>query len=240
MYKIAICDDEKSVCSEIEKYIEQFFSNNHIEGQMEVFYSGDEICDYIKAQKSFDLIFLDIELPKKTGIEVGKYIREERKDESTDIIYISSKTNYAMELFKCRPLDFLIKPITYKKVEDILNIVVKRNKVRHQTFSLQIGNIHSIVSLLDILYFQSENKKIYIKLISGEEQIFTGKLDSVEKSLPKDSFLRIHKSFLINYDYVSQYSLEYVRMVDGTVMNISKAYRTEVKRKLMQREMGEM
>lgn len=67
--------------------------------------------------------------------------------------------------------------------------------------------------------------------------MFLGKLDSIEKSLPESSFLKIHKSYLINYDYVSQYSSEWVRMVNGDILNISKAHRTEVKSKLMHREM---
>lgn len=74
-------------------------------------------------------------------------------------------------------------------------------------------------------------------LVTGEEYIFTGKLDNVEKSLPESCFLRIHKSFLVNYEYVSQYSIEWVKMVNGDIMNISKAYRTDVKRKLMHREL---
>lgn len=236
MYRIAICDDEKNVCSELENYIEKYLRTAYIEGCVEVFYSGESLCDYIKRQEKIDLIFLDIELPKQTGVEVGRYLREELKDEITDIIYISSKSNYAMELFKCRPLDFMIKPIKYTEVENILDIVVKRNQVRHQTFSMQMENISYILPLMDILYFRSDNKKIHIMLVTGEEYIFTGKLDNVEKSIPKSCFLRIHKSFLVNYEYVSQYSIEWVKMVNGDVMNISKAYRTDVKRKLMHRE----
>lgn len=236
MYRIAICDDEKSVCSELENYIEKYLRTAYIEGHVEVFYSGETLCDYIKRQEKVDLIFLDIELPKQNGVEVGRYLREEMKDEITDIIYISSKSSYAMELFKCRPLDFMIKPIKYIEVKNILDIVVKRNKVRHQTFSMQMENVSYILPLLDILYFRSENKKIHIMLVTGEEHIFTGKLDNVEKSLPESYFLRIHKSFLVNYEYVSQYSIEWVKMVNGDVMNISKAYRADVKRKLMHRE----
>lgn len=236
MYRIAICDDEKSVCSELENYIEKYLNSSYIDGSVEVFYSGEALCDYINQQERLDLIFLDIKLPNRTGVDVGRYLREELKDERTDIIYISSKTEYALELFKCRPLDFIIKPVRYADVENILDVVVKRNQVRHQSFSLRSDNANYILPLMDILYFRSENKKVHIVLVSGEEQAFSGKLDEVEKSLPESCFLRIHKSFLINYDYVSQYTLEWVRMTNGDVMNISKTYRTDVKRKLLHRE----
>lgn len=59
----------------------------------------------------FDIVFLDIELPKISGIDIGKKIRDEMHDETTKIVYISGKDSYAMGLFDVRPLNFLIKPI---------------------------------------------------------------------------------------------------------------------------------
>ena len=64
-----------------------------------MFYDGESLCEYLKSSSSVDLLFLDIELPKCNGVEVGKYIREKLENEETEIIYISSKTNYAMKLF---------------------------------------------------------------------------------------------------------------------------------------------
>ena len=237
MYNIAICDDEKSICAQLEEFINKFLSEHYIKGNIDVFFSGESLCDYLKREKKIDLIFLDIELPKMNGMEVGKYLREVLKNELTDIIYISSKTSYALELFKSRPLDFIIKPLKYSVLENILNIVLKRNSVRQQSFSWQFDKISYKIALQEILYFKSDNKKVHMLLTSGEEHVFMGKLDSIEKSLPESSFLKIHNSYLINYDYVSQYSSEWVRMVNGDILNISKSHRTDVKSKLMHREM---
>ena len=64
----------------------------------------------------FDLIFLDIELKKKSGLDVSNYIRNELGNESVQIAYISAKTGYAMDLFEFRPINFLVKPLEYSKV----------------------------------------------------------------------------------------------------------------------------
>lgn len=70
MYRIAICDDEKSTCAEIESYILMYSKLRFIRNEIEVFYSGEAFCEYVKQGNFFDLLFLDIELPAINGIEV--------------------------------------------------------------------------------------------------------------------------------------------------------------------------
>ena len=122
MYRIAICDDEKSTCAEIESYILMYSKLRFIRNEIEVFYSGEAFCEYVKQGNFFDLLFLDIELPAINGIEVGKFVRTSLGDEKMDIIYISSKINYAMQLFQNRPMDFLVKPVKYSAVEMNMDI----------------------------------------------------------------------------------------------------------------------
>ncbi len=65
----------------------------------------------------YDILFLDIELFRMTGIEAGDFIRNRLEDRSMQIIYISGKSSYARELFKTQPMDFLVKPITQQNRE---------------------------------------------------------------------------------------------------------------------------
>ena len=71
-------------------------------------------------RKDFDIVFLDIELPKVSGIGVGRYIREVLKNEIVQIAYISAKEGYAMELFEFRPINFLVKPLEKEKVAKVI------------------------------------------------------------------------------------------------------------------------
>ena len=61
------------------------------------------------------MFFLDIEIEFMNGVQVGRFIREKLQDDNTLIVYMSSYTKYAMELFEVRPMDFLIKPLNEKK-----------------------------------------------------------------------------------------------------------------------------
>lgn len=114
--KTVICDDEKSTCSELEEIILKYAKEKSVSLVTEVFYSGDTLLDYLKREK-INILFLDIELPGKDGVMVGKYIREVLEEENIFLIYISSKENYALQLFQNRPFDFFGK--AHRSGEDI-------------------------------------------------------------------------------------------------------------------------
>ena len=99
MVKIAICDDEQAICSQIENILLDHSKRTCLEIDIEVFYSGEKLYSYIESGHGFDLIYLDIELELMSGIEVGKKIRNTMKDHKTEIVYISGKNGYDRQLF---------------------------------------------------------------------------------------------------------------------------------------------
>ena len=112
MLIIAICDDEKNICTSLERVVEEYALGKNINYNIESFNSADELLKHILLKKnSYDIIFLDIEMKGINGIEFGEILRGDMKDEKTKIIYISWENSYAMDLFKVRPFDFLIKPL---------------------------------------------------------------------------------------------------------------------------------
>lgn len=234
MYRIGICDDEKSTCSQIEEMVETYLKQCGLDGEIDVFYSGEELKKYYLERNQFDLLFLDIELPGLNGVDVGQYVRQELEDETADIVYISSKTHYAMQLFQCRPLDFLVKPVTYRSVSHVIELMIKRTGLRKELFEYISDRTVRKIQVRNIMYFFSENKSIHMVLNTGEEKCFNGKLDEIMEQLPSVGFLRIHKSYLINHDYVSEYLPDQVRMTNGHKLCISKSQRKEVQDKLME------
>ena len=131
MYRIGICDDDNALCAGLEQQICQIAEELEVETETEVWYSGESIQSDLHKGVQLDLLFLDIELAQKNGIEVGKFIRNDMEDIQTHIVYISSKQNYAMQLFQVQPLDFLIKPILEKQLREVMvrSIRQKRKKV---------------------------------------------------------------------------------------------------------------
>ena len=101
MFCVAVCDDEKTVCQQIKSFLEPYCKKGEFE--VHIFTSGEALYEAVSAGTRFDLIFLDIELKLMSGVAVGQKIREELCDEEVHIVFISGKTEYAMELFAIRP-----------------------------------------------------------------------------------------------------------------------------------------
>lgn len=230
MYRIGICDDDKVLCSALEEQIYDLSKELAIKVEINVWYSGESIQNDLKKGIGLDLLFLDIELVRKNGISVGNFIRNELDDMQTHIVYISSQEGYAMQLFKVQPLDFLIKPVSIEQIKEVLLKSVKQKRSVDAYFEYQKGNSVFRVPIKDIVYFMSMDKKIVIVKKEGEEE-FYGKLKSIAENLTAD-FIMIHQSYIINQTYVSEYSYETVKMVNGENLNISKPYRKETRSKI--------
>ena len=106
MIKIAICDDNITLCSEIEEHLLLYAHKYGFRIEIDIFYSGQGMINYMHQGESFDLVYLDIELGEMKGIQVAEVIRNELKNETTQIIYISANDSYALELFETRPMNF--------------------------------------------------------------------------------------------------------------------------------------
>lgn len=220
MFRIGICDDEPFICSEIESIIFDYSKSLSEKIDIEVFNSGEELYDYMKSEISFDLIFLDIELYKLSGIELGKKIREEMKNDVTQIVYISSKENYAMELFEVRPLNFLIKPA---KAEKIISSIIKAmellNKLNYY-FTYKQGHNTYRKAIKDIIYFTSDNRQVKMVTVT-EEVVFYGTLPHIHLQLENYRFFFCHKSYLVNYYHVTEPHYDRFIMSNGHILNIS-------------------
>lgn len=235
MLHIAICDDEKIICRQLEDMLHDIVENIDQEIDIEVYYSGEELFNSFLKGYNYDLIFLDIELYQISGIEIGKKIREELNDELTQIVYISCKESYAMELFDVRPLNFLIKPFNKEKIELVIQKVIKLLYKENKFFEYKNNNVTFSVLIKDILYFESHGRKVNIKLYD-ETKNFYGKLSTVEEQINNPDFIMIHKSYLINLNHCIEYTYEYVKMSNQEVLTISQNNRKSVREKLMHRK----
>lgn len=232
MYHFAICDDERITCSELEKILLQYGKNSNIDFEVDIFYSGEKLCEYLISDNYYDLIFLDIQLGTIDGIEVGDYIRNKLEDENTLIVYVSSQEQYAMKLFQIGTFEFIIKPISATLVEKVLYRAMKKINSVNQFFDYSIGKNYYRVKLSEIILFQSNLRKVQIVTLNNKIE-FYGKLQEIVNRLPENIFMRVHNSFLININQVREYSYESIRMINGEDICISKQFRKSVRNKIL-------
>lgn len=235
MLRIAICDDDKIICQQLEDMLTDIEEETGEQLEVEVFYSGEELYGFLKRDNRYNLIFLDIEMRDLNGVEVGKKIRDEMNDETTQIVYISGREDYAMDLFEVRPLNFLIKPVSKNKVEAAVNKAIKILGENKHFYEYKNGNVNFSVPVGDILYFESDGRKVNI-ILMDEVKSFYGKLSEVENKLRSLDFIMIHKSYLINFNHVVEYTYDYVKMSNKETLTISQNNRKAVREQLLKRK----
>lgn len=235
MYKIAICDDNKEVCSQIEKLLLKYSDKKDIKIEIDVFYSGEDILKNISKGENFDLIYLDIEMKNISGIEVGKYIRNIKQNYISEIVYISGKDEYDRELFAVQPLNFIPKPIDDLKVINTFELAIKKSEKEKKFFEYKKNRIVHKVAIDEIIYFESVSRQIKIVTINKEDY-FYGKLSDILALLAKYKFIQTHRSYIVNYNHIRDFKYDEVVMSNGDNLIISKAQRNFVREYQIQEE----
>lgn len=231
MINIAVCDDEISMTTAIEEELYRNAKANGIHISVDVFFDGSTLENYIKTGHQFDIIYLDIEMKIKNGIDSAKEIR--KIDSTVLLIYVSGYDSYIRDLFEVEPFRFISKPINRGIFSDYFKKACERVENKEQYFLYHFNKDVKKIFLKDILYFESQKRVIHIHTLYGVEK-FYGKLNDIEKALQKNanSFVRIHQSFLVNYDYIARINFSRVYLSDGIELQISEDRQKEVRKQL--------
>lgn len=233
IYRIGICDDEQLTCSELENYINEIFECKDDKAEIYVWNSGEALKKDISNGVKIDILFLDIELLDSNGIELGKYIRNYMKNMSMNIVYISSMTEYAMELFKIHPYDFVVKPFDKNEIENLIDEMCGYYEQDNKHFKYCVYGKTNMVMMMDIKYFESRGRHIIINLVDNQSIQYVGQLKNEIKKLPLN-FVEIGKSYIINLKHMRECHVSYVVMDDGKELGISRAYRNYFNEKILE------
>lgn len=228
MLTIAICDDEMVFAEQLKDLIYMVNDDMDEDVTIDIYSESIKLCDSIDNGQEYDMVFLDIAMPGANGIDVGRYIRDVKEDNITQIIYVSSDRSYAMDLFKIRPMDFLIKPVSTGEVEKVIKTAVKLINNSDKLFVFSVRGENYRIPHKDILYICSYSRKIVIYTKDREYEYY-GKIDEAIKNLKSDSFVRISKSCIINYMYVKKISAKSVTMINGEELSVSRDRKEELR-----------
>lgn len=225
MIKILICDDDKHLCSYMEKNIMDWAATSQCAVNIDQCYSGKSFRQYIEKEEHPDILFLDIELGDETGMQLGEYVREYLKDENLQIVFVSSHTEYAMELFQLRPFNFLEKPVKMAALRQVMLKYCEIKLCAEKKYFIyqQKQNAHRI-DLEEIIYFQSDRKKIRI-LINNQEEFneYYGNLEEAMQQLDQERFWCIHKSYIVNVKYVKSFGRTQFILRSGEEIPVSRS-----------------
>lgn len=190
------------------------------------FSNAIEAYHYLQSH-SVDLIFLDIEMPEMTGIELTKTL----SGKETIIIFTTSKKEYALEAFELNIADYLLKPImpvrflqAVSKAQTILESKKENVEITRDEFLfVRDSNITRRLKLDDIFYAEAMGD--YVKFYTKEKMFaIHGKMKTAEERLPKDHFIRVHRSYIVSVGKIDTLQDGGI-MINGKFIPVADAYR---------------
>ncbi|MBO1306891.1 response regulator transcription factor [Enterococcus sp. 669A] len=220
---VIICDDDQFFCQQLEDYVDAAFADFGQSYNCDVYYSGEELLAARKAlEEPIQVYLLDIELPGIDGLSLAAEIR--REDSQALIIFVTSHEEEMPRAFDVAAFHFIIKPLQPEKVLEVLKRAKEHFIRSKRTFQFIIRKRRYTLFAAEIAYFISQGRKVSIHTTSGKVYEYYGTLDEAEEQLGMSTFLRIHKSYLVNVDYFLRVESKKVIMQDGELLPISKRY----------------
>lgn len=214
-FKALLVDDEFSALNNLSVLLNEFCPTIEVIGKVR---SVDEAIEFIGLEKP-DVIFLDIEMPKKSGFELFKYTKE-----NFQTIFITAYDNYAIKAFEVSALDYLLKPIHIDRLQQAVAKINRNHAQNQQIESLQQNinadkirkinipyrDVYKVLSTDNIICIEAKQAYSVIHYVSDKtksEYIYSKNLRYFENLFEEDTaFLRVHRSWLVNIDFVENYS----------------------------------
>lgn len=231
--KVAIVEDEDMWAETLYNFLMQYQNENiDINFFIKRFNDGDEIAEDYKGD--FDLIFMDIEMKFMNGMKAAQKIR--LRDDSVEIIFVTNMAKYAIEGYKVRAMDYVLKPIVYSTFSESLKRAIsgiEGRKGKYIVVNYKDGSLK--VNISEIRYIESHGHRLTFHLKDKEVDTTVYSMKQMEEALGKEGFCRCNSGCLVNLKFVNGFNEGDV-VIDNNYISISRRR----KQKFMETLVSEM
>ena len=235
MIRIVICDDDPSFAAAMTEKLTAEASKYDPELDFKIgptFTAGELVLSYME-KSSFDIIFLDIDMPNISGFELAQEIT--RKNPKTLIIFVSAYDNFVYQSFAYSPFRFLRKLHISEEFSVAFEKAVEKciSDTQGLSFNASEGNVTLRPS--DIMYFENDRNYYCIRCENGVSYKCRGTIKSLDSIYSDKRFVKIHSGYIVNLEHVAEVlSGSEVKMKNGVVLGISQSHKTGFKEAYMQ------
>lgn len=220
-YTCLIIDDEPLAIKVIQEHLGNFSNQIECVGM----YTKPIDAIPLLNKGDIDLLFLDINMPSISGIEFLKAIPNQPY-----VIFTTAYREFAVDAFDLNALDYLVKPIStgrfLKAINKFLSMEQKQLTKRKDIIHIKADKKNYNIPVESLLYIEGVDNYIKIKTTTNSLICYES-LTSMEKELPVEIFIRIHRSFIVNIDQIDHYTSSYIKL-DDRKFTIGRNYKEQV------------
>ena len=226
---ITICDDRENELENIKRIVSEY-AKAHAELSIKIdcYLNPLDMLESISKNGVPDIALLDVCMPGILGTEVAKELKTKSED-NTDIIFLTTSSDFAVEAFALHVNDYLTKPFTRERLTDTLDRIIEKRK-RRLFVSVTSGREIHRIDLYQVLYMEAKNHNVEIYLKSGKN-INTHTTLADMKSLFDNvkGFISVGASYIVNLRCVQSILQTELIMVNGQNIPVPRRLRNDVK-----------
>ncbi|WP_416325292.1 LytR/AlgR family response regulator transcription factor [[Eubacterium] hominis] len=219
--RIAICDND---ANELERFI-QILNQWNPTYQAECYLDGDSLLLEAGNGPVFNMVFLDIYMPKKDGMEVAKELKKISPE--TEIVFVTTSREFAIEAFSLHAMHYLVKPITIEGIQEAFSRLPEENEVL-KTITIKIGREQQLLYLHEIMVIESADHKTIITLKNGTELITYTNLKELQDQLD-ENFLQLRRGLVVHMEYIDTMQNDRCLLRNKEIVLLSRKERASIR-----------
>lgn len=224
--KFAVCDDEREIADLVAEKLREFYPD---ECEIKCYVDG-KILLAESARELFDAFFLDIEMPTLDGFSLAEKIRSDNP--FAKIIFVTNHTELAHIGYLYGAFRYVRKFALEEELREAVQSMKREFDLQSEFLLLKTPLGEVIRAVNSIRYFEVKGHNVTAFFDDTEERV-SGTMNEYEQRLKSNGFIRIHKSFLVNFRFIESVGKTTVTLTDGTALLLSRNRVAETKRKLL-------
>lgn len=230
---IVICDDNKLDALTAGKVIRNTLNELNVNADIEYYLNAEDILNkLLKKKEPIDLLILDIDMPGISGLDLAEKLR--RSNLKILIIFLSNHEEFVFKAIEFQPFRYIRKikletemPIAIQSVVNIIKI----NSDKQIVLSTDDGEMRIMIS--DIMYFEKDGRKLSICLSNERKLLVNKTIIELREMIAKDKFILIHRSCVVNSDYVKKMHDTILTMKNGQQLAVSRRNYKYIKQQIL-------
>lgn len=225
-FNIAICDDDSQEMERTVDMTKQICEKESIKLSLSCFKSGREMLDAIKGGESFDLLLLDVMMPKQSGMEVAQFLRKGLFGGS--IVFISNNKEMALRGYEVSAARYLAKPLEKERLREALIYCFEQAHTNKELF-IPINGGTQRLQIDEIMYIETQGRGCRI-VQEHSECVTVMRISALEAELSEQGFIRCHQGFLVNMRFIRVVRATEAELMNGLNIPVSKHRIQEVRK----------
>ena len=221
MIRIGVVEDDPVNRRGLLDHLALYSEEHGVESAITEFADGADLVEHYRPE--FDLLLLDVQMPRMDGLEAAHLVRE--VDSDVIIIFVTNMAQYAIKGYEVDALSYLVKPVPYFAFAQEMGRSLARLQRHHgDSVVLTVGTNIARVPTTDIVYIESVKHRITVHTLSGKHS-FSGTLKAMDQELQGRGFFRSNSCYIVNLRHVTRVEQHTCIMTGGEELQVSRPRR---------------